>query len=57
MTLEYLKEQKDKYQKKEEYFSAMDFSHLANDFQNMVDLISQMEEYIKEKSYGKDNEN
>ena len=52
MTLEYLEEQKDRYQKRAEYFSAMDFSHLASDFRDMVDLIGQMEEYIKEKENG-----
>ena len=49
MTLEYLREQKERYQRKAEYFEAMDFTNLANDFQNMVSLICKMEEYIKEK--------
>lgn len=47
MTLEYLKEQKEKYQKKMQYFTAIDFSNLASDFQGVVDLIGRMEDYIK----------
>lgn len=54
MTLEYLKEQKEKYQKKVEYFEAIDFTNLSNDFQGIVDLINQMKEYIKEKENGQD---
>ena len=50
MTLEYLKEQKEKYQYKMEYFSAIDFDNLANDFRGVVDLIDKMEEYIKTKN-------
>lgn len=50
MTLEYLKEQKEKYEKKMQYFSAIDFSNLASDFQGVVDLIEKMEEYIKENN-------
>lgn len=50
MTLEYLKEQKEKYEKKMQYFSAIDFDNLANDFRGVVDLIGQMEEYIKTKN-------
>jgi hypothetical protein len=57
VTIEYLKEQKEKYQRKEEYFSAMDFGNLANDFQSMIDLIDKMENYIKEKDNGQDSKN
>ena len=49
MTLEYLKEQKEKYEMKMKYFSAIDFDNLANDFQGVVELIDKMEEYIKGK--------
>lgn len=52
MTLEYLSEQKTKYQQKTEYFKNLDFEHLAADFQNVVDLIGEMENYIKEKENG-----
>lgn len=57
MTLEHLKEQKEKYQKKAEYFEAMDFTNLANDFKSMIDLIDKMENYIKEKDNGQDIKN
>lgn len=57
MTLEYLQEQKERYQKKADYFSAIDFSNLANDFQNMIGLINEMENYIKEKENGQGNKN
>ena len=57
MTLEYLKEQKEKYQKKAEYFEVMDFTNLANDFKSMIDLIDKMENYIKEKDNGQDIKN
>ena len=43
MTLEYLAEQKEKYQKKSEYFLSISFDNLANDFQRVVDLITEME--------------
>ena len=50
MTIEYLAERKEKYQKKQQYFSAIGFDNLANNFQGMVDLICEMEEYIKENT-------
>ena len=56
MTLEYLKERKEKYQNKEKYFSAIGFDNLANDFRGVVDLIGEMEDYIKEKDEEKNNE-
>ena len=49
MTLEYLSEQKAKYQQKHDYFDNLTFYNLATDFQGIIDLICKMEEYIKEK--------
>lgn len=54
MTLEYLAEQKAKYQDKADYFKNIEFDGLAAEFQGMADLIDKMEEYIKEKENGKD---
>lgn len=54
MTLEYLKEQKEKYQKKQTSFKNIVFDNLAADFQGVVDLIGEMEDYIKEKENGED---
>ena len=54
MTLEYLAEQKLKYQDKINYFKNIEFNNLAAEFQNIVDLIGKMESYIKEKENGKD---
>ena len=48
MTLEYLKEQKEKYQQKQTYFKNVGFDTLATDFQGVVDLITEMENYINE---------
>ena len=52
MTLEYLNEQKTKFQQKCDYFNRIDFNNLAADFQGIVDLIGEMENYIKEKENG-----
>ena len=52
MTLEYLNEQKTKHQKKTEYFKNIGFDTLVADFQGVVDLICEMESYIKEKENG-----
>ena len=52
MTLEYLAEQKAKYQDKADYFKSIEFDTLAAEFQSMTDLIGKMEEYIKEKENG-----
>ena len=49
MTLEYLKQQKEKYQDKSTYYSVINFEGLANSFQGVVDLINEMEEYIKKE--------
>lgn len=46
MTLEYLNEQKEKYQQKQTYFKNIGFDALATDFQGIVDLIGEMENYI-----------
>lgn len=54
MTLEYLVEQKEKYQQKYQYFKNMEFDRLAADFQGIVDLIGEMERYLKENVNGKD---
>ena len=52
MTLEYLAEQKIKYQDKVDYFKSVEFDGLAAEFQGVVDLIVKMEEYMKEKENG-----
>ena len=52
MTIEYLNEQKAKYQQKTEYFKKIGFDILAEDFQGIVNLIGEMETYIKEKEIG-----
>jgi hypothetical protein len=54
MTLEYLDEQKLKYQSKADYFKNVGFDNLAAEFQCVVDLIGEMEDYIKEKDNGED---
>lgn len=50
MTLEYLAEQKSKYQNKATYFTNINFDNLVADFQGMVDLVEKMEEHIKENT-------
>ena len=57
MTLEYLAEQKVKYQDKVDYFKSIGFDGLATEFQGMADLIGKMEEYMKEKENGEDRTN
>lgn len=49
MTLEYINEQKERYKQKQSYFKNIGFDTLAADFQNVVNLIGEMENYIKEK--------
>ena len=49
MILEYLKEQKEKYQQKVGYFNKLGFDTLSSDFQDIVNLIGEMENYIKEE--------
>ena len=53
MTLEYLKEQKEKYQQKQTYFKNIGFDTLATDFQGVVDLVGEIEKYMMENNYGK----
>ena len=57
MTLEYLAEQKEKYQKKAEYFLSISFDNLANDFQKVIDLITEMENCIKDEGEDNNGEN
>lgn len=52
MTLEYLNEQKEKYEKRQEYFKKLGFDILASDFQSVVSLIKEMEKHIKENANG-----
>ena len=53
MTLEYLKEQKETYQQKQTYFKNIGFDTLAADFQGVVNLIGDIENYMMENNYGK----
>ena len=53
MTLEYLVEQKSKYQAKADYFKGIGFDNLTAEFQSIVNLIGEMEDCIKEKENGK----
>jgi len=50
MTPEYLKEQKEKYQEKADYFKRLGFDNLAADFTEVVVLIA---DFIKELENGK----
>ena len=50
MDLEYLRKQKEKYLDRMKYFDAIDFSNLSRTFQDVVDMISQMEIYIQENN-------
>ena len=54
MTLEYLIAQKHQYQQRQEYYQKIGFDRLASEFQSVVDLINEMENYLKEKENGKD---
>lgn len=54
MDLIYLNEQKTKFQQKSEYFNNIGFDNLSIDFQGVVDLIGEMENYIKEKENGEE---
>ena len=47
MTLEYLAEQKVKYQNRADYYKNIGFDNLAAEFQGTVDLIGEMEEYMR----------
>ena len=50
MTLEYLAEQKEKYQSKKEYFDQIGFDNLGKEFEAVVSLIKEMESHITEFS-------
>ena len=50
MTLEYLAEQKSKYQSKKEYFDKIGFDNLGKEFEAVVSLIKEMESHITEFS-------
>lgn len=50
MTLEYLKEQKEKYQEKAEYFKRIECNMIAANFDEIVKLI---DDFIKEFENGK----
>lgn len=52
MTTEHLAEKKTYYEGKYNYFKNLEFDTLAADFQGVVDLIGEMENYIKEKENG-----
>ena len=52
MTLEYLAEKKAQYENKYDYFQKLEFNNLATDFKGVIDLICEMENYIKEKDNG-----
>ena len=54
MTAEYLTENKTYYEGKHKYFNNLGFDTLATDFKKVVDLIGEMENYIKEKENGKE---
>ena len=54
MTKEYLTELKTKYQERHDYYKNLGFDVLASEFQGMVDLIGEMEDYLKEKENGED---
>lgn len=54
MILEHLAEQKLKYKNRADYFNKIGFDTLAADFQGIIDLIGEMETYIKEKENGTD---
>ena len=54
MTLEYLLDKKTYYEGKHNYFKTIGFDALEAEFQGVVDLIGEMENYIKEKENGKE---
>lgn len=54
MTLEYLNEEKEKYQKKQIYFQNIGFDNLASDFHGIVDLIKEMENHLIENTIQND---
>lgn len=54
ITLEHLQDQREKYEKKAKYFKNIDFEILSTDYQGVVDLIEQIEQFIKKK-HSEDN--
>ena len=48
LTLEYIAEQKTKYQESAEYYQKLGFDRLASDYKNMVVVLNSMEDYLKE---------
>ena len=52
--LEKLATRKAQYEQKYNYYRNMGFDTLATEFQGIVDLIEEMETYIKEKENGKE---
>ena len=57
MTLEYLNDQKEKYLKKSQYFALIGFDNLSVDFQDVVNLIEEIEKHIRGEEDGENNEN
>ena len=55
MTFEYLEKQKTKYKQKQEYFKNIGFDGLSAEFKDVVDLIEEVESYMKEKENGQDH--
>lgn len=49
MTLEYLTEQKTKYQERVDYYKKIGFDVLTADFQGVVQLIEEMEKHVHEQ--------
>ena len=47
MNLKYLAELKINYQKKVEYYKNLSFDNLVSDFQDVVNLIHEIEEFVK----------
>ena len=51
---EYLTEQKTKYQERADYYKKLGFDVLTADFQGVVQLIEEMEDYLKEQTIQND---
>jgi hypothetical protein len=54
MILDSLTRRKSQYEEKYNYYRNIGFDTLAADFEGILDLIEEMENYIKEKENGKD---
>ncbi len=46
VTLEYIAEQRTKYQGLVEYYQNLGFEHLASEFKNVVDFLNATEEHL-----------